>query len=141
METEHEVVVSLAERLTRRLVKKIRKGFQDMPAGLSGDDSGLADAWEEFCVQVQFQESFYWSAYLYTLDSLVTFYVEELKEYEQLAIWFQTDEGWGWSRATAEEREDFPGVSIEEVCQYIEAKVKEQADEWTSKSIEEYLGS
>ncbi len=44
---------------------------------LSGDDSGLRNFWEEFCVQVQQEHSFFWNSYL---DILSTWIYEELKK-------------------------------------------------------------
>jgi hypothetical protein len=54
---------------------------------LSGDDSGVTNAWEEICVQVQEEQSFYWDTYEATVGQYVGVEVEGLPPYELNAIW------------------------------------------------------
>lgn len=63
---------------------------------LSGDDSGLRNVWEEVCVQVQGEESFYWDTYLDVIDDLLTAFVEELSQQDRLALWLRTEAGYDW---------------------------------------------
>ena len=37
----------------------------------SGNDSGLKNVWEEVCVQVQGEQSYYWDAYLVTINNFI----------------------------------------------------------------------
>ena len=53
---------------------------------LSGDDSGLSNFWEEFCVQVQQEHSFFWRSYLDTLSMWINEELEKLPKWEQNAI-------------------------------------------------------
>jgi len=58
------VVRELAEQICRRLTRRMIATLQKMNNGLlSGDDSGLKNAWDEICAQLQFEESFSWDVY------------------------------------------------------------------------------
>lgn len=46
---------ALCQRLTRRLIKQLQKMTDALH---SGDGSGLQNAWDEICVQVQYEQSF-----------------------------------------------------------------------------------
>ena len=53
-----EIVSKLGASVLDRLVRGVVRDLQAMKDGLqSGDDSGLANIWDEVCVQVQYQES------------------------------------------------------------------------------------
>jgi hypothetical protein len=60
---------------------------------LTGDDSPLTSVWEEICVQVQGEESFYWEAYLETIDQYASSLVTPLSSNQKRALWLQTQEG------------------------------------------------
>jgi len=140
VKSEGDIVRALADHVVQRVVNNVREEFENLPAELSGDDSGLADAWEEFCVQVRFQYSTSWHAYLMTLDSSVRYHVEELEEYERLAIWYQTEEGIEWWCANKEDRKHLFFCSINEVCRFVKDAVFSHAADWSSPSVEKYLG-
>ncbi len=53
---------------------------------LSGDDSGLSNFWEEFCVQVQQEHSFFWRSYLDTLSMWIYEELKKLPKWKQNAI-------------------------------------------------------
>jgi hypothetical protein len=63
---------------------------------LSGDDSGLTTVWDEICVQVQEGEPCFWDIYDLTVRSLVEFDISQLKHFEQLALWIQTESYCDW---------------------------------------------
>jgi hypothetical protein len=78
--TEPTIVMELADEICRRIARRVMRALQGMTGhGLSGDDSGLKNTWDEICVQIQFEQSIFWDAYEYTVTSLVAGYTESLK--------------------------------------------------------------
>ena len=71
------VVRELAEQICRRLTRRMIATLQKMNNGLlSGDDSGLKNAWDEICAQLQFEESFSWDVYDETVRGLAASDIE-----------------------------------------------------------------
>ena len=109
----------------------------------SGDDSGLKNIWDEICVQVQFQYSFFWNAYLETINITIAYDVEQLDTPLKRAIWLQTQSGMDWTS----EEENPDSVPIGEcvdwdITDYIlNAFVLKTATDWKNKRIEKYLNS
>ena len=61
-------------------------------------DWKLATAWDEVCVQMQTEESFYWEvAYVPTIEQLIELEITKLSKRDKQAIWLQTDKGSDWS--------------------------------------------
>ena len=87
-----DLAANVEARVTRRVICQLRK----ITTRLSGDDSPLRDAWDEICVQVQGQESVFWSAYLDTIDMTITAFVKDLPQHELAALWLETDRGFDW---------------------------------------------
>ncbi len=63
-----------AEGICQIIIKKLKK-LTDKDFLLAGDDSGLKNLWEEYCVQVQGEHSVYWELYRETIDDFI---IEEL---------------------------------------------------------------
>lgn len=57
-----------------------------IPAKLSGDDSPLADPWEEIKEQVQNDQSFFWQAYLDTMNGIIAGTVDSLSEQDRTVV-------------------------------------------------------
>lgn len=57
--SESTIVADLAEQVCKRITRSTIRGLQSMERGLSPEDSGLENPWDEICVQVQCQESIY----------------------------------------------------------------------------------
>lgn len=76
---------SLTEKFVNSLIENRLKQY---PATLSGEDSGLNTFWDEFCVQVQQEHSYYWNSYLDTLTMWIRKEFEELPVWKRNAIWF-----------------------------------------------------
>lgn len=53
----------------------------------SGDDTGLENFWEEFCVQVQQEHSYLWDTYLRTLYKWICEEVKKLPNWKLNSIW------------------------------------------------------
>lgn len=97
MRAEEAVVATFSAQLTERVVQQTIAALVAFPytERLSGDDSRL-NLWEEVVFQVQYGESFYWSAYLFTIDQLLIVELEALAPREKLALWLRTTPGIEW---------------------------------------------
>ena len=80
MRIEQHIVAAWAKQLSDKLLKESISALEQMDSSemLSGDDSGLKNVWEEICVQVQDEQSFFWDTYVETMESLLSGYVELL---------------------------------------------------------------
>ena len=76
---------------------------------LSGDDSELKNTWDEICVQVQGDQSFFWDAYKQCLNNTVAGALLDLEPYELEAVYLQTEEAWEWEDEDPETREPYSG--------------------------------
>ena len=66
--------------------------------------------------------------------------MEELKEHEKLALWFQTDRGLDWLYDDEEERDKYPPVDEDDIAQYVlQDFVYYKAGDWSNKRIQAYL--
>lgn len=61
--SESRIVKAVAEAAAKRIARRVILGLQRMHHTLSGDDSELVTTWDEICVQVQYEQSFFWDAY------------------------------------------------------------------------------
>ena len=64
--SEFELLFDISNYYTKEIAKKVvrnMKLLKDDSMLLSGDDSGLKNVWEEYCVQIQGEESFYIDIY------------------------------------------------------------------------------
>lgn len=127
---------------------------------LSGEDSGLNNFWEEYCVQVQQEHSFFWQTYLDQLDFWIEEEFEKLPMWQRNAIWldlihedisdyfdaeYDPDESEDKGYLFIED--DTKNVDIEnkksydlnEVIDLINQRVTDKAADFTNKAIERYL--
>ena len=72
MRIEQHIVAAWATQLTDKIIHDAINTLTEMDstAMLSGD-SGLKNVWEEVCVQVQDEQSFFWDTYVETMESLL----------------------------------------------------------------------
>ena len=64
--SEFELLFDISKYYTKEIAKKVLKKIKqlkDKSMLLSGDDSGLKNVWEEYCVQIQGEESYYIDIY------------------------------------------------------------------------------
>jgi hypothetical protein len=104
-----------------------------------GDDPGLRNAWDELCVQVQFEESIYWDAYEQTITSLVAGEFDKLALFEREAVWLQSLEGENWSCKDETTREPSPVVDLEAIDYIVREFVYGEAGRWSNPQIRQYL--
>lgn len=136
---EWAIVAEVARRAAQRITRKIVIDLQQIPAELSGDDSGLKSAWDEICAQVQYEESFYWDAYDQTVRRFIAGRIEELADYEREAIWLQSDAGDAWDFENEQNRDVYP-VTDEDIIDYITSNhVYVEAGNWSNARIRAYI--
>ncbi len=102
----------------RRIVDRAVGHLRGMGAQLSGDDAGLKNVWEEFCVQVQGEESFFWDEYIQTVEDVLAGALKSARPLESTAIWLQTDEGRDWLYEK-DQGNDSPPVSDEDSVKWL----------------------
>lgn len=142
MRIEQRIVAAWASQLTDKIISDAINALQKMDSDdmLSGD-SGLKNAWEEICAQVQGERSFFWEAYTETMESLLAGNVEVLDQDSRLALWAITDEGWNFlydHHADDEDSVDIP-VSNEEIVVVLMDKLLSKASDHESPSITRFL--
>lgn len=134
----HTITRELGEALSQKLVNNCIHDLQELEETLSGDDSGLCNIWEEVCVQMQYEESFFWDTYLETIDSFLQAAVDELAPHELDALWLQTEAGDDWDNEDDEERDSYP-VFKDDVVSYLREQLLHVATNWTNRHITQYL--
>jgi hypothetical protein len=132
-----------ASRLKSDVVCKAITALEGMTGNmlLSGDDSMLRNTWEEVCVQVQGEESFYWDTYLDVIDDLLTGFVMELSQQDLLALWSMTEAGGYWldDVESGEADGNEPPVAIEEIIDYLKTDLVSKAADFENSSTRRYL--
>ena len=137
---ERNIIQAFAEEILQNITRRSISGLQKMTATLSADDSGLINTWDEICVQLQHQESYYWDTYDQTARAWISGHIEELKEHEKLAVWLQTEEGLDWQYEDEQEREEPPPALDSDIEEYIlHQYLYEAAANWSNKRIRKYL--
>lgn len=138
--SESAIVRDLADGVCRRITRRVMRSLQAMTdTRLSGDDSVLANVWDEVCVQVQFEESVFWDAYEQTVTSVVAGEFAKLAPHEREAVWLQSPEGVDWSCCDEAEREPSPASDADAVAHIVHEFVYEEAGRWTNPQIRQYL--
>lgn len=144
MTPEDRIVSELAEVVCKRIARQTRMALTKITdCQLSGDDSPLANTWEEICVQCQQEKSYCWSAYEETISVLVRGFVQKLQRCEIEAIWLQTADA---CDMTDEEYErihqpgERPAINESSVVDYIiDQHIYTLADGWSNKRIRKYI--
>jgi len=138
--SESFIVRQLAEHVARRLTLRAIEDLQSMTEVLgSGDDSGLESVWEEICVQVQYDQSVIWEAYVETMEGLLFGLVDDLPSHEQEALWLVTDQGEEWDCEDDDRREAYP-VLHEDIVRYLlNEHLLPDAGRWSNERTAAYL--
>lgn len=94
MRIEQHLAAAWASQLSETLIKDAIQSLEEMDSQemLSGE-SGLKNVWEEVCVQVQDEQSFFWETYVETMEGLLAGFVELLDANARLALWTLTESG------------------------------------------------
>jgi len=129
----------LALRVSSTIARKTVRALRKLTNPLAlGDDTGLKNTWEEVCVQIQYEQSALWDAYEDTIDAIILAHVEELEQYEMIAVWLQTTEGIDWQVDC--EEQDSPPFSCSEIVEYVRGMhLFELAGRYINRRIRDYL--
>jgi len=148
MREQREILRALADGACRSVARKVRRGLQALrDAKLSGDDSCLRDAWDEFCVQLQSGESALWEAYEATVYQFIGRELRRLDENLLCAIWYQTERGTDYwldtEYGTDSEDEAPEEPADDEVRQEVADRVYQEylvpeAEYWENDRIRQY---
>lgn len=140
--SEHRIVRALADEVCQSVLRRTIRALQSMtnPDGLlSGEDSGLANTWDEICVQLQGEDSYFWDTYEEVVRTFVEGFVDELPANEREAVWLQTPEGGDWDSEGAGEREPSPVVDDDIVNYILNDYVLRAGNDWSNSRIRSYL--
>jgi hypothetical protein len=140
--SEREIIRQLAEQTAKRITRSVVVHLQRLKeCTLSGDDSVLENIWDEICVQVQGDESVAWDVYVTTIEGILEGEVQELPDYEQAALWLQTEEGENWDSDEEEERDPNPVLRDDIVEYLLRDYVLDEARQWRNPRIRAYIES
>jgi hypothetical protein len=107
----HQIARQIADVACKRICRKTIRACQRIELMLIGDDTSLANAWEDICVQEQEGDRAYcWEdSYVATLLAIIEGELAKLDEPVRSAVWHQTDEGgdWDWDESADEPPEGY----------------------------------
>ena len=127
--------MKLADAQCELISRKAIRYLQQIDAA----QGGLANAWDELCVQVQDGESIFWDLYIDLVLDFVRSHIDTLEEYIKQAIWLQTTQGKDWCFEDEETREP-ADVLNSDIAEYVLGQyIHPKADNWTNKRITAYL--
>lgn len=139
--SEGQITRDLGWVLRKRLVRSVIRELQRMgDCLLSGEDTCLANSWDEICIQQQLERSFSWAAYEATIEALIAYRVSQLQPYELDALWLLTGRGEDWDCELYDERETYP-VLKGDVIAYLQDELLTEACNWSNERISQYLES
>lgn len=137
--SESQIVSEVARGAAKRMTRKTIAALQGMKQTLSGDDSKLENAWDDLCVQIQYEDSFFRSVYDDMVRDLLLAYVAELPRHERSALWLKTDAGIRWECEEANQRDPAP-ICDDDIARYLaEEYVLYEAGRWSNAKIRAYI--
>lgn len=143
MRAEQEVANAWADRIAQMIVQSVITNLNELPKDCmqSGDDSCLQNVWEEFCVQVQGEESFFWDTYLDIAYDFLEASVAKLDPDEQLALWLVTEPGWSWNYDHKEDKDTdaIAPIAVDEIVTHLNEQLLCAAADYESATIERHL--
>jgi hypothetical protein len=132
--------VAIASKACNNVADQVVAHLQEMTDHLPSGESGLANIWEEICVQVQYEQSVVWDeVYDYTVRLVVGTFVDELADEQREAIWRQTERGMEWELDEEPEGEQAPVMDVDVVNYVTETYVYARADQYSNPRVEQYL--
>ncbi|WP_148304913.1 hypothetical protein [Castellaniella defragrans] len=145
MRVEKYIIRQFASRTEQVIVARSKRHLRQMTMDsmLSGDDSLLGNLWDEICVQQRSEKSFYWSAYVETIDEILTANVNRLDHAAVLALWSQTEAGFDWlyDHHTDENGSENVPLDYDTVIAYLRGLLLQAALDEDNESVTKYLHS
>lgn len=140
----NEVAKLACERITRKVILKLQRME---PCGFSD----LNNVWNEICVQARTEQFTTWDLYDETVKGFVYGFIEKLKNYEQVAIWLQTDAASDWQRelmdnpetadvsTLPDDKEEHVPLCIDDIVDYVTHEyVYREAGLWSNNRIRDF---
>jgi hypothetical protein len=127
----------VCQRISRQVIRNLQE-LNDKDALLSGEFSGLVNIWDEVCVQMQIEESYFWDAYEEMIESSARYFVDRLPDYEREALWFITREGEDWHCEPEDDRDPDP-VFVDDIVRHITSNVLTIGNDWSNHRIRSYI--
>lgn len=108
---------SLARVAVDKVIERLKSITPDNSDFMqSGDDNSIANLWEEICVQVQGEKSFFWEAYEDFIYSCISEIIPDTYTDNQLDIlWFKTKEYEEWRGCEFDEEEELERCFYKEI--------------------------
>lgn len=135
---------AIGVRIAKATARDLKKYEDDLP---SGPDSGLKNVWEEICVQVQGERSFFWDEYRNIAMTHITHRIGALPDIKRRLFWAGSLEGMVW----IDEREDagysssasddsVPTGDTDDLANWLfDDYLVPLADDYRNRRIERYL--
>jgi hypothetical protein len=127
----------VCQRISRQVIRNLQE-LNDKDSLLSGDNSGLVNIWDEICVQMQFEESYFWDVYEEMIESSTKYFVEKLPNHERDAAWLMTSEGESWDCEPEDDRDPDP-VFHDDIVKHITGCVLTIGNDWSNHRIRSYI--
>jgi hypothetical protein len=137
--SEKAIVAAVAAVAAKRICRQTIRRLQAAKETSSGDDSGLTCVWDEFCVQVQGDESLFWEIHIDLARIQIEHLLANTPKHGQDALWLQTDTGSDWLIDEPEDREPDPESQADTVNYLLSEYIFRAADRWSNKRIKAYL--
>ena len=132
-----------ADEATRVLTTRTIRSLQALREThlQSGADSGLRDAWDEICVQVQEEYSLLWEAYAHTIRAVLEKHCDRLPPRDLHSIWRRTGAASDWLQDVEVGLQPDEGqpYCVEEVVEEVMEKILWEAGDWSNHRIRQYL--
>lgn len=134
-----KIISKYANKACKKIAVSLIRRLQQMTGEkMSGDGSPLKNIWDEVCIQVQYEYSFYWDYYLLDMENYMSGEIEDLDRETKEAIWKQTRAGMEWE-AENEDEEDLV-YGEDDIIEYVLNEfVLSEAMNYTNKRIQKYV--
>ncbi len=139
MDYRDKIIMKLAakevDRLARIVVSRLRRSHESL---MSGEDSGLKNIWDEYCVQTQSEKSFFYSSYEDVIKEMIRTELTRVPNELRAAIWLQTEEGMDWYEMNSETDAEQTSDS-DDIVDHVYESVEEKSLNYTNSRIEKYI--
>lgn len=137
-----------ANVVAERVCDGVIEDLKQITTTLSGDDSGLRNTWEEICVQVQGEESFFWDEYQTVMQDAILGAIVAVEQRDLASLWLQSEEGWSWRWDMENADDDAANAEVteipfvqEEIAKHILQKhLMVRAEDYSNQRIAAFLG-
>lgn len=131
-----------------KVCDEVIEDLKQITTTLSGDDSGLRNTWEEICVQVQGEESFFWDEYQTVMHDAILGAIVSVEQRDLASLWLQSEEGWSWRWDMENAEDDAVNAEVteipfvqEEIAKHILQKhLIVRAEDYSNQRIAAFLG-